>query len=111
MADRFGENYIDQDDIGYAGAKIAMKRYDVLCEKANCFFFLLVLLFWLTSNCIATCFCFLIFFISPCIYKLKSVPQALKSLLLLLAFYIYIFFIRYYDACSSLHLQQLWKRN
>ena len=62
MADRFGENYIDQDDIGYAGAKIAMKRYDVLSEKANCFFFLLVLLFWLTSNCIATCFCFLIFF-------------------------------------------------
>ena len=44
MADRFGENYIDQDDIGYAGAKIAVKRCDVLSEKANCFF-LLVLLF------------------------------------------------------------------
>ena len=44
MADRFGENYIDQDDIGYAGAKIGVKRCDVLSEKANCFF-LLVLLF------------------------------------------------------------------
>ena len=49
MADRFGENYIDQDDIGYAGAKIAVKRYDVLSEKANCFFFF-------------TCFTFLAYF-------------------------------------------------
>ena len=48
MADRFGENYIDQDDIGYAGAKIAVKRCDVLSEKANCFFF--------------TCFTFLTYF-------------------------------------------------
>ena len=47
MADRFGENYIDQDDIGYAGAKIAMKRYDVLSEKANCFFFYLFYFFGL----------------------------------------------------------------
>ena len=38
VADRSGELYIDQGDIGYAGAKIAVKRSAVLSEKANCFY-------------------------------------------------------------------------
>ena len=63
MADRFGENYIDQDDIGYAGAKIAMKRYDVLSEKANCFFFLLVLLFLAYFKLYCNVFLFFDFFL------------------------------------------------
>ena len=37
-ADRFGELYMDQGDIGYAGAKIAVKRCIVLSEKTYCFY-------------------------------------------------------------------------
>ena len=37
MADRSGELYMDQGDIGYAGAKIAVKRCFVLSEKIKLF--------------------------------------------------------------------------
>ena len=37
MAGRFGELYMDQGDIEYAGAKTAVKRCVALSEKSNCF--------------------------------------------------------------------------
>ena len=38
MADRFSKLYMDQGNIGYAGAKIVVKRCVVLSGEANCFY-------------------------------------------------------------------------
>ena len=72
MADRSGELYMDQGDIGYAGAKIAVKRCFVLPEKIKLFL-------WLPGTCITNYFCiFDFFFTSACICKLKTVPELWK---------------------------------
>ena len=87
MADRSGELYMEQGDIGYAGAKIAVKRCFVLSEKIKLFL-------WLPGTCITNYFCIFDFFLQV---------HAFVSLKLYLSFeksmtWIYtIFFIRYYD--------------
>ena len=64
IADRFGELCIDQGDIEYASAKIAVEKL----KKANCFYYFL-------THVLQTSSVFLIFFKSASIYKLKGVPE------------------------------------
>ena len=55
MADRSGELYMDQGDIGYAGAKIAVKRFLCCLKKSSCFYDFL-------AHVLQTISVFLIFF-------------------------------------------------
>ena len=94
MADRFGELYMDQGDIGYAGAKIAVKRCVVLSEKANCFYEFLAHILQTVS--VFSILYFSVFFIFLQVHEftnLKVYPSFEKPITCIL----YNFFIRYYD--------------
>ena len=102
MANRFGELYMDQGDIGYAGAKIAAKRCVVLSEKANCFYdFLAHVLQTASVFSILYFSVFLILLQVHAFTSLKVYPSFEKSITCIL----YNFFLSdTMIACGSLHL-------